>query len=351
MRLLAFICLFALAAANPTPAQASTGGATQTIAATSETTWALAIHGGSGVKSKDAMTPDLERRYRQALTEALAAGSQVLSDGGAARDAVVAAIKVLEDSPLFNAGSGAALDERGLAAHDASIMDGATMDAGAIAASERIRNPIEAAAKLMTDTETVMLAGEGADQFAQEMGLAMEMPLYFQTDARRDAVRRKQTEEPQEEPSTPEQEDTELMGTVGAVALDVNGNLAAGTSTGGRTNKPWGRIGDSPIIGAGTYASNDSCAVSATGHGEYFMRYTVARDICARVELLGEPLDAASDHVVRNTLAAIGGTGAVISADPDGSIVFSMNGRGMYRGVARSDQPAVTAIYAKDDLE
>lgn len=329
----------------------STGGTVQSQQTNGDTRWALAIHGGAGVKSKDAMTPEIERQYRGALERALAAGSEVLQNNGDSTGAVVAAIKVLENSPLFNAGRGAALDERGLAAHDASIMSGANMDAGAIAASERIRNPIEAAARLMTDTETVMLASAGADQFARASGLAMESPAYFKTEARRKAQKQKQAENPRNKPMTTEQNDSEIMGTVGAVALDMHGNLTAGTSTGGRTNKPWGRIGDSPVIGAGNYASNKSCAVSATGHGEYFMRYTVARDVCARVEFLNEPLDVAADYVIKDTLAKVGGSGAVIAIAPDGTVAFSMNGRGMYRGTVSSNQSAITAIYVDDKLE
>ena len=227
-------------------------------------------------------------------------------------------------------------------------MRGDDQDAGAVAGSSRIRNPITAARAVMEQTENVLVHGDGADWFAAEQGLALADPLYFQTAQRRESLMRKR----QREPGTVASESEEwAFGTVGAVVLDRNGTLTAGTSTGGRTNKRYGRIGDSPIIGAGTYASNSSCAVSATGHGEFFIRWTVARDVCARMEFGGETLEQAASTVILDTLKPVGGSGAIIALDPTGKVVFSMNGRGMYRGVMSSETPARTAIYAQEAVK
>ncbi|VAW07198.1 Isoaspartyl aminopeptidase @ Asp-X dipeptidase [hydrothermal vent metagenome] len=309
--------------------------------------WVIAIHGGAGVKAHDQMTPELAGQYRAVLGKALKAGAHILKAGGDGPKAIEAAIMVMEDSSLFNAGRGAALDSHGNARHDASIMNGANMDAGAIAGSTRIRNPIAAARAVMERTENVLIAGSGADWFAAEQGLSLADPLYFQTERRRNMLLKKRENEPGKL-AEHGGDQAALFGTVGAVVLDRDGNISAGTSTGGRTNKRYGRIGDSPIIGAGTYASNGSCAVSATGHGEYFMRYTVARDICARMEFAGETLEQAAGQVVIKSLKAKGGDGAVIAIDPEGKVVFSMNGSGMYRGVMTSETPARTAIYADE---
>lgn len=310
--------------------------------------WVIAIHGGAGVKTRHKMIADMAEKYRRVLTYALEAGANVLRSGGEGPEAVEAAIMVMEDSPLFNAGRGAALDSHGNARHDAAIMNGANMDAGAVAGSSRIRNPISAARAIMEKTENILLAGAGADWFAVEQKLGLADPLYFQTAARRDLLLKKRAKNPEQTVSMEDR--TSLFGTVGAVVLDQNGNISAGTSTGGRTNKRYGRIGDSPIIGAGTYASNQSCAVSATGHGEYFMRYTVARDICARMEFGGETLAQAAGAVLTG-LGSKGGKGAVISIDPQGKVVFSMNDLGMYRGVMTSETPARTAIYADETVK
>ncbi len=311
--------------------------------------WVIAIHGGAGVKAHDQMTAELAAQYRAVLGKALKAGAHILQDGGDGPKAIEAAIMIMEDSDLFNAGRGAALDSHGNARHDAAIMNGANMDAGAVAGSSRIRNPISAARAVMERTDNVLIAGAGADWFAAEQNLSLADPLYFQTERRRDMLLKKRLKEPGKFAEY-EASQAALFGTVGAVVLDRNGNISAGTSTGGRTNKRYGRIGDSPIIGAGTYASNDSCAVSATGHGEYFMRYTVARDICARMEFAGETLEQAAKQVVIKLLKPKGGDGAVIAIDPGGKVVFSMNGTGMYRGVMTSETPARTAIYANETV-
>ncbi|HEX7118167.1 MAG TPA: isoaspartyl peptidase/L-asparaginase, partial [Longimicrobiales bacterium] len=264
---------------------------------------AIAIHGGAGTIRRGDMTPEAEKAYRAKLEEALRAGYAVLEDGGTSLDAVVAAITVMEDSPLFNAGKGAVFTNAGTNELDAAIMDGATLRAGAVAGVKTVKNPILLARAVMERSPHVMLAGAGAEAFAAEQGLELVDPEYFFTQHRWDALQRIKAEEagkPVSEPQGPQAffPDDRKFGTVGAVALDRHGNLAAGTSTGGMTNKRWGRIGDSPIIGAGTYANNASCAVSATGHGEYFIRNVVAHDICARVEYGGQTLEEAANYVV-----------------------------------------------------
>lgn len=325
-------------------------GDTETLNMGAAPDWVIAIHGGAGVRLREDMTTEMEAEYRQTLTAALRAGGEVLDAGGSGAAAVEAALRVLEDSPIFNAGRGAALDSTGMARHDASIMRGSDRDAGAIAGSSRIRNPISAARAVMERTDNVLLDGEGADWFAAEQGLEMADPLYFQTPSRRESLIERRAADPDAVASTAES-GTTRFGTVGAVVLDSNGDLTAGTSTGGRTNKRFGRIGDSPIIGAGTYAANESCAVSATGHGEYFMRWTVARDICARVEFADASLADAAHHVVVDTLGAVGGGGAVIALSPTGQVVFSMNENGMYRGAMSSDRKPVTGIWREDALQ
>ena len=342
---------FAAAPASSTSAAGagdSHPGATQIAETGPEPEWAIAVHGGAGVKSREDMTPELEAAYRETLEAALEAGGRLLARGADGPEAIEAALIVLEDSPLFNAGRGAALDETGNARHDASIMRGDTRAAGAIAGSSRIRNPIAGARAVMEKTANVLLHGEGADWLAAEEGLALADPLYFQTEERRQSLMRRRAERPGERAGI--DNDAWRFGTVGAVVLDRNGTISAGTSTGGRTNKRYGRVGDSPIIGAGTYAANASCAVSATGHGEYFMRWTVARDICARMEFGGDSLERAAHAVVVETLKAQGGGGAVIAVDPSGKIVFSMNGEGMYRGAMSSEAPARTGVYADEPL-
>jgi len=327
----------------------STSGATQVPDIGQNPRWVIAVHGGAGVKSRTRMTAELEAQYRAGLKQATEAGGRVLARGGDGAQAIEAALHVLEDSPLFNAGRGAALDANGNARHDASIMRGNDRDAGGVAGSSRIRNPISAARAVMDKTENVLLRGAGADWFAAEQNLTLVDPLYFQTDARRKSLIKKRekiaaTSAQDESDKTGEIGNT-AFGTVGAVVLDQDGNISAGTSTGGRTNKRFGRVGDSPIIGAGTYASNQSCAVSATGHGEYFMRWTVARDICARMEFGGASLEQAANTVLIETLKPLGGSGAIISIDPQGKVVFSMNAKGMYRGVMSSQTSARTGIY------
>ena len=308
--------------------------------------YVLAIHGGVGVRSKIEMTPAKEAALRATLADSLRAGQAVLQANGTSLDAVVAAIKILEDSPLFNAGKGAALNRDGVAELDAAIMDGATGKAGAVAAARRIKNPIEAAYRVMEKTPHVLLAGAGADAFAREQGLRLMPPEYFVTAERRKQLEHIQREERSKSqprasrPSTPDR-----VGTVGAVALDRHGNLAAGTSTGGLANKRPGRVGDSPLIGAGTYANNASCAVSGTGQGEFFIRSIAAYDIAARMAYPGASLKDAAEAVVTKKLTALRAEGGVIALDRQGNLAMPFNTEGMYRGSLREGGQPDIAIY------
>ena len=303
--------------------------------------WSLAIHGGAGTLSREDMTPERDAAYRAALQAALDAGRKVLAEGGTSLDAVQAVILRLEDDEKFNAGKGAVFTYEGGHELDASVMDGRTRAAGAVAGVTTVRNPILLARKVMEDSPHVMLAGRGAEQFAQEKGLAIVPNSYFDTDARREALERMKAE-------NLSALDVDIkFGTVGAVALDTHGNLAAGTSTGGMTGKRWNRIGDSPVIGAGTYADNASCAVSGTGWGEYFIRVGVARTICARMEFKGDSAQAASDHVM-DEVKTLGGDGGVIVVGANGDAVFSFNTSGMYRGRATSAGVNEVAIFGDE---
>ena len=301
----------------------------------------LVIHGGAGVVKKE-MTPEKEKAVRAALEKALNAGYATLKSGGSSLDAVGKAIVVLEDDPNFNAGKGAVFNHDGKNELDASIMDGATLRAGAIANVHRIKNPIELARAVMEKSEHVMLFGDGAEQFAQSIGMPLVDPKYFYTHARWQALQQAIEEE---KAKAVDPGKTPHHGTVGAVALDSKGNLAAGTSTGGMTNKRFGRVGDSPIIGAGTYA-DARCAVSATGWGEFYIRATAARDICARVEFRGDSLKKAADEVVLGVIPKLGGDGGVIALDKDGNIATPFNTDGMFRGWVDKDGKTHVAIYS-----
>ncbi|MFZ2507904.1 MAG: isoaspartyl peptidase/L-asparaginase [Steroidobacteraceae bacterium] len=301
----------------------------------------IAIHGGAGVISRASMTEENERAYRADLGRALDAGYAVLEGGGTSLDATVAAVRILEDSPYFNAGLGAVFSHAGINELDAAIMDGATRKAGAVAGVRHVRNPIELARLVMDRTPHVLLSGEGAEEFALEQGVKLVPGSYFHTERRW-----KQLEDAQRDGKTAATDaDIGYFGTVGAVARDRHGNLAAATSTGGMTNKRWGRIGDSPIIGAGTYADNASCAVSATGSGEYFMRAVVAHEICARVRLTGARAADAARDVVQVMLKEIGGDGGVIVVDRNGELTLEYNTDGMFRGARDSRGRREIAIY------
>lgn len=311
----------------------------------------LAIHGGAGTILKTNMSPEREAEYREVLTQALKRGYKDLAQGGASLDAVEAAIRILEDSPLFNAGKGAVFTAEERNELDASIMDGATLEAGAVAGVTTVRNPISAARAVMERSVHVMLSGAGADSFAQSVGLITVDPSYYFTERRWKALQeRKQEEALRTDTSNgrlPKKGSTSAgsyLGTVGAVALDRFGHLAAGTSTGGMTYKRFGRIGDSPVIGAGTYA-NRQCAVSATGHGEYFIRFVVAHDICARVAYQGVNIDEAARAVIYEVLENAGGMGGVIALDDRGTVSMPFNTAGMYRGVIRGDGSVRIEIY------
>ena len=325
-------------------------------------TWALVMHGGAGVIERKTMTPEAEASYRAGMKQAAEAAEAVLEGGGSAMDAVEAAIRLLEDNPLFNAGKGAVFTYDGKVELDASIMDGSNMKAGAVAGVRTVRHPISLARAVMEHSPHVMLAGAGADAFAASQGLEIVPQSYFFTERRWESLIKQLKKEnapipprPEGAPPAPEKPIAEFepaeahkYGTVGIVALDRDGNIAAGTSTGGTQAKRWDRIGDSPIIGAGTYASNQSCGVSATGDGEYFIRLTVARTICALVQYKGMSLQAAADQVVQKNLVAIHGGGGVVALAPDGQIAWSFNTPGMYRARWREGGKLEIAIY-KDE--
>lgn len=313
----------------------------------------LVLHGGAGVIDRRNLTPEKEAELRAALTAAREAGYAVLQRGGAALDAVIATITVLEDSPLFNAGKGAVLNHDGICELDASIMDGRSQAAGAIAGVRRIRNPITLARAVMEKSPHVLLSGEGAEKFAAQQGFTFVPNEYFQTEPRRrqweQALQREAGSKTSfiEFPDSAQVDRTGRYGTVGCVALDQAGNLAAGTSTGGMTNKKFGRIGDAPIIGAGTYAHNATCAVSATGWGEFFIRVGVARDIAAQVEYRGTPLAEAAAATLAK-VGALGGDGGVICLDRQGRIALPFNSQGMYRAYRLSDGRTAVALYAEE---
>ena len=310
---------------------------------------AIAVHGGAGTILPGMMTEETEAEYREKLAEALRSGYAVLQDGGSSIDAVVAAVQVLEESPLFNAGRGAVLTSEETAELDASIMEGEGRMAGAVAGIKHVRSPIELARRVMESSPHVMMAGTGAEVFAREQGLEMVDNDYFITDRRLEQLRRMQSSEPtsrlDRDPSAAPLADADKHGTVGAVALDRFGNLAAATSTGGMSNKKFGRIGDSPIIGAGTYADNATCAVSATGHGEYFIRGVVAYDIAAMMRYGGLALSEAANAVIHGRLTDMGGEGGVIAIDAAGNISMPFNTAGMYRGYIDSSGELRVDIY------
>jgi beta-aspartyl-peptidase (threonine type) len=314
------------------------------LAAGSETPVAIAIHAGAGTIERSNLGEEQEKQIRAALDNAVRAGHQVLQSGGTSLEAITRAVILLEDTPFFNAGKGAVFNSAGKNELDASIMDGATLNAGAVAGVHNIRNPILLASKVMTDSRHVMLGGEGAETFARENNIEFADDAYFHTDYRWQQLEKARAAEGGDTALVSETADR-WFSTVGAVAVDSKGNLAAATSTGGMTNKRWGRIGDSPIIGAGTYADNRSCAVSATGHGEYFIRATVARDICSRVQYQGVSLQEAADTVINQVLVEMGGDGGIISIDAAGNIAMPFNTAGMYRASIDTNGKVFVGIY------
>lgn len=299
---------------------------------------AIVIHGGAGVIDRAKMTAQQEAEYRASLAGARDAGYAVLERGGTSLDAVTAVVRILEDDPQFNAGRGAVLNHDGMAELDAAIMEGKELRAGAIAAVHHVKNPIDLARLVMEKSKHVMLIGAGAEEFALQNGLSLVPNDYFITERRRQQLEEEMRDELATSADLPK-------GTVGAVALDAQGNLAAATSTGGLTNKRFGRVGDSPIIGAGTYANNASCAVSATGTGEYFIRSVVAHDICALVEYRRMPLEAAAREVIQHKLLRMNGDGGIIALDTAGHIVMEFNTNGMFRASRDSRGRRDVAIY------
>ena len=311
----------------------------------------LVIHGGAGNITPAIMDADLEIQYTTALKEALGKGYDILSKGGSALDAVVAAISTMEDNPLFNAGRGAVFTKKGLNEMDAAIMDGSNLEAGAIASVRNIKNPIKLAREVMLNSGHVFLSGEGAAEFALNRGIEMAPDEYFFNRARYDQwveIRDSdfyQLDHKADNLKGPQPIDDYKYGTVGAVACDSEGNLAAGTSTGGMTNKRFGRIGDSPVIGAGTYANNKTCAISCTGHGEPFLRALVAHDVSCLMEYKGLSLKDACDTVIKDKLVKIGGEGGLIAVDAKGNYDFCFNSAGMYRGMRDSEGKELVAYY------
>jgi beta-aspartyl-peptidase (threonine type) len=316
---------------------------------------AIAIHGGAGTIEKSKFTPEKEAAYRAKLAQAVETGYSVLNSGGSSVDAVTAAINVLENSPFFNAGKGAVYTFDETHEMDASIMFGKNRQAGAVAGVKRIENPINLARLVMDESVHVMLSGKGAEQFAKSQAVALVDNKLFDTKQRYQSLLKAKEKMKKAKQANNNYraahnalEVEYKVGTVGAVALDSQGNIAAGTSTGGMTNKRFGRIGDSPVIGAGTFADNDSCAVSATGHGEYFIRYNVAADICARVQYQGKSIKLAGKEVIHDVLMPVGGTGGVIIIDTEGNISMPFNTKGMYRAKKSTNSPTYVGIFADE---
>lgn len=319
----------------------------------SRATPVIAIHGGAGTLSRAHISAEQERAYHAALQQVLLAGQAVLAQGGTAMEAVCEAVRLLEDCPLFNAGHGAVFTAQATHELDAAVMDGATLAAGAVAGVSRIRNPVQAARAVMQNGQHVLMVAEGAERMAQEAGLATVEPSYFSTPARHAqllAAQARQAGVVLDHDGAAALagrviDEGRKMGTVGAVALDAHGHLAAATSTGGMTNKLPGRLGDSPLIGCGTYADDRTAAVSCTGHGESFIRVAAAHDVCARMAYGGASLEAATHAVVHEALPAVQGTGGLIAVDRQGNVCLPFNTEGMYRGLARVGQAPESFIY------
>jgi len=309
----------------------------------------LVVHGGAGNVTRGKYTAEEEKKYIAKMKEALSIGYKILKEGGTALNAVENTIKVLEDSPLFNAGKGAVFTSNGINELDAAIMDGKTLEAGAVAGIKHIKNPITLARKIMENSKHVMLIGEGAEIFAKEQGLEIVNNKYFYTDKRWQSLQKIKAEERKKKSKNERSEinknDDSKFGTVGCAALDKDGNLAAGTSTGGMTNKKYGRVGDVPIIGAGTYANNNTCALSATGHGEYFIRNVVTHDISALMEYKNLSINEAAWEVVMNKLVKQNGSGGVIGIDKNGNITMTFNSKGMFRGFITDEGKSVVKMY------
>lgn len=304
--------------------------------------YALVVHGGAGYPSRDNMSEEADQSYRKAINEALDIGETILENGGSSLDAVEAVIQRLENDSLFNAGVGAVFTHEETNSLDASIMDGSDHKAGAVAGVSRIKNPISGARAVMEKSKHVMLSGAGADEFGAAHNLEMVEPEYFQTKSKLKTLLR--VKESEADGSYIDQHPDWKYGTVGAVALDMNGHIAAGTSTGGMTNKRWGRIGDSPVIGAGTYASDATAGVSCTGHGEFYIRYAVAYDLIAKMRYQGATLESAAKAIIHDELKSVAGAGGLIALDKNGNVAMEFNTSGMFRGYAKPNERKV-AIF------
>ncbi len=302
--------------------------------------FAIVIHGGAGTITKEGLSKEKEKAYEEKLNEALLLGGKMLKSGEKALDVVVKVIQVMEESPLFNAGRGAVFTHDGKNELDASIMDGKTLNAGAAAGVMNVKSPIELAYRVMTNSKHVMLSGKGASEFAKKEGLEMVDNKYFYTEDRWNSLQRVLENEKKKKETK-----NEKHGTVGCAVLDTYGNLAAGTSTGGMTNKRYGRIGDSPVIGAGTYANNETCAVSCTGHGEFFIRYVVAYTVSAMMEMKSMSLKDAADFIINKKLVDVKGGGGLIAVDKNGNVAMPFNTEGMFRGYLKSTGDKEVLMY------
>ncbi len=329
----------------------TSSGCHRSIASTEENRhtgqYAIVIHGGAGTIEKKNMDAQTEKAYKEALHRALDAGEEILQAGGKSIEAVEAAICIMEDSPLFNAGKGAVFTHEGKNELDASIMCGDTKMAGAVGSVTIVKNPIRLARAIMEKSEHVMMIGAGAEQFAKKTGLEIVDPSYFYTERRWQSLQKILQEDKDSTALSEDEKGNKKNGTVGCVALDKFGNIVAGTSTGGMTNKQFNRLGDAPIIGAGTYADNASCGVSCTGHGEYFIRFTVARDVAALMEYKGWTLEKAANYIINEKLVKERGEGGLIALDRKGNIAMPFNSSGMYRGWAKQGKREVL-IYKND---
>lgn len=341
---LLFTLLLTTISCTSTPEKATTATTTPTD---SLPKFAIVIHGGAGTILKQHMSDSLEAAYKTKLEEAIRTGYTILQQGGSSLDAVEKTIQVMEESPLFNSGRGAVFTAEGKNELDASIMEGKTLNAGAVAGVTTVKSPISLARAVMEQSEHVLLSGQGAEAFAKSVGLPMVDPSYFYTEKRMQSLKRAQAREQQQASVYDPYIQNTKYGTVGCVALDQNGNLAAGTSTGGMTNKRFNRIGDSPIIGAGTYANNATCGISSTGWGEYFIRGVVAHDIAAMMEYKGVTLQEAAHTVIQEKLTKMGGTGGIIGLDQHGNMVTEFNTEGMYRATMNAKGELTIGIYGE----
>ncbi|MFT4537113.1 MAG: beta-aspartyl-peptidase (threonine type) [Saprospiraceae bacterium] len=310
--------------------------------------YTIVIHGGAGTILKKNMTPEKDQAYRDAMNEALDIGETILKSGGNSIDAVEKTINFMENSELFNAGKGAVFTHEGKNEMDASIMFGKDQNAGAVGGVTNIKHPISAARAVLEKSDHVMMAGKGAEDFAEKNGIEIVDPAYFKTDRRWESLQRILKAEKEESELSEDDDKNKKHGTVGCVALDQAGNITAGTSTGGMTNKKYNRLGDSPIIGAGTYADNATCGVSCTGHGEFFIRYTVARDIAAMMEYGGKSLAESAHYIINEKLVAKGGDGGIVALDQNGNVAMNFNTAGMYRAFAKPGE-RVVKIYKEED--